>query len=133
MLALSAVGVVAAFLVALVIATLPSVSDLHRAVGLGLRLDLALLLVLFGALGLVAVWVSAVPWFGPAVSSRDLLVPAIGIGLAAVEEVALHLWAAVSIGFYDWDFAWPNSVLSFLLVLVAIAWFAARCPGSLRP
>ena len=125
---LSAAGVVAAFLVAFGIATLPgrfgSGSDTFWS---ALRLDIGLWLAMFGIFGILAVWIAARQCFGARpVGWGVLLVPCAGIALAVAEELALHEWAEASIGYYDWDFIGPTAALSFLLVLVAIGVFAKR-------
>jgi len=127
-LAITAVGLVVAFLVAFAIATVPGRLGIDVAtVGAGLRLDLALWLILFGVLGMAVVRAAAQLAFGAvrSVTAGDIGLPAVGIGLAVAEELALHEWAESSLGYYDWDFIGWTAALSILLVLIAIGWFAA--------
>lgn len=136
-LAVTGVGLVTAFLLAFVIATIPGRLGIEVGTAdMGPRLDLALWLVLFGVFGMAVVRAAAQLAFGamPPVTAGDLGLPAVGIGLAVVEELALHEWAESSLGYYDWDFIGWTAALSFLLVLIAIGWFAVRVapPGAGR-
>jgi hypothetical protein len=92
-----------------------------------LRLDLAVALAMFGALGLAIVLAAARVAFGrwAEVKAVDLLLPAVGITIAIAEELALHEWAEAS-SYYDWDFIGWTAALSLLVVLIAIAGFGIR-------
>ena len=132
---LSLAGLVVAFLASGGIAVtllsrglLPNVAD-------GLRLDLALFLLLFGLLGMVGVLVAARLAFGRWLEVRtgQLVFPLVGVGLAIGEELALHEWAEASIGHYDWDFIGWTAALSFGLVVLAVASLGlAIAPASAR-
>jgi hypothetical protein len=52
--------------------------------------------------------------------------PALGLGIAAAEELVLHEWAEASIGYYESDFVGPTALLSLTVVLLAIALFGTR-------
>jgi hypothetical protein len=91
----------------------------------GLRWDLAAFLALNGALSMAAALGVGRLAFGRwlAVSRTDLVLPALGVVLAIAAELALHEWAWLTIGYYDWDFIGWTAGLSFSIVLVAVAWF----------
>jgi hypothetical protein len=57
------------------------------------------------------------------VRPRHLIAPAAGVGVAIGVELALHEWARLSTGYYDWDFIGWTAGLSFSVVLVAVTWF----------
>ena len=136
--ALTVVGLVVAFLAAFGVA----ISVIARVVvpeagpG-GLRLDLAGLLLTAGAFGMGAVLIAGRAAFGTWLEARPrhLPVPAAGIALAIGVELALHEWARLSIGYYDWSFIGWTAGLSFAVVLVAVAWFAVTVapPGATAP
>jgi len=132
--ALTIVGLVVAFLAAFgVTVTIVSWGLFADASARSLRLDLAGLLGLIGVFGMGAVliagrvalgtWLDVRPW--------HLIGPGAGIALAICVELALHEWARLSIGYYDWDFIGWTAGLSFSIVLVSVAWFAvAVAPPS---
>ncbi len=93
--------------------------------GLEFRLDLALFLVLMGAFGMLGALAMARLVFGRwlPVSVATLVIPMIGVALAVAIELALHEWARVHIGQYDWDYLGSTAGLSFLVVLSAVATF----------
>lgn len=93
----------------------------------GLRIDLALALLLHGtfAVSLVrpAAWLALGTW--PHSGARQALPAAVGIGLAALVEVALHEWAEARYGYYDAQLIGWTALLSIALVAAAAATFAA--------
>jgi hypothetical protein len=93
---LTLTGLVAAFLVSFVVATLPARFSWEAAV----RLDLAAWLILFGVLGMASVLAAARVAFGgwPQVRASDAAVAALGLAIAAAEEILLHEWAEGSVG-----------------------------------
>jgi hypothetical protein len=121
---LTLIGLIPAFLLSFVVATLPARFGWDAAV----RLDLALWLVLFGVLGMAAAVIAARMAFGawPAVRSTDVGLAAGGLLIAAIEEILLHEWAEASMGYYDAEFIGPTAGLSFALVPVAIGVFGFR-------
>jgi hypothetical protein len=124
--ALTIVGLVAAFFAAFgVVAAVVSPALFPNAGPGALRLDLAIFLELLGTFGMGAVLVAGRVAFGSwlGVRGRHLILPAAGIALAIGVELALHAWARLSIGYYDWDFIGWTAGLSFSVVLVAVAWF----------
>jgi hypothetical protein len=116
------VAVFASFGVAIAIVAPALVPDAGPG---SLRLDLAGLLALIGTFGVGAVLVAGRVAFGAwlEVRARHLILPAAGVALAIGVELALHEWARLSIGYYDWDFIGWTAGLSFSVVLVAVAWF----------
>lgn len=125
---LTLVGVIAAFLLSFLVATLPARYGWDASV----RLDLAVWLGLFGALGMAGVVVAARIAFGrwPHVRLSDVALAVLGLAIAAAEEILLHEWAEGSVGYYDWDFIGPTAGLSFAVVLVAIAVFGIRVASA---
>jgi hypothetical protein len=123
--ALTIVGLVVAFFAPFGIAATAGSWGLFPRPGDGLRLDLALLLLLMATLGMLGVLAAARMAFGSWLEARPrhLVLPAAGIALAIGVELALHEWARLSIGSYDWDFIGWTAGLSFSVVLVAVAWF----------
>lgn len=121
---LTLIGLIAAFLLSFVVATLPGMVGWDA----GVRLDLAAWLVLFGVLGMASVLAAARTAFGawPQVRPADVALAVLGLGIAAAEEILLHEWAEATALYYDWDFIGPTAGLSFALVLVAIAVFGIR-------
>jgi hypothetical protein len=132
--ALTIVGLVAAFFAAFGVAAAVVSPVLLPNAGPGaLRLDLASFLGLIGTFGMGAVLIAGRVAFGTwlDVRGRHLILPAAGIVLAIGVELALHEWARLSIGYYDWDFIGWTAGLSFSVVLVAVAWFGvAVAPPS---
>jgi hypothetical protein len=131
--ALTAVGLVVAFFAAFGAAISVVSRVMFPGAGPGsLRLDLAGFLLLIGAFGMGAVLVAGRVAFGGWLDARPrhLVLPAAGIALAIGVELALHEWARVSIGYYDWDFIGWTAGLSFSIVLVAIAWFGLSVAPS---
>ena len=114
-----------AFLGAFVVAIAVVSRSLVPNVAEGLRLDLALWLLCFGALGLLGVLVAARLAFRRwlSVRAQHVAVAAFGIVLAIAVELTLHEWAEASIGYYDSDFIGWTAGLSFSLVVLAIAVF----------
>jgi hypothetical protein len=124
--ALTIVGLVVAFLAAFVVAVAVVARAIFPDAGAGtLRLDLAGFLLLSGAFGIGAVLVAGRVAFGSWVDARPrhIVLPAIGVALAIGLELGLHEWARLSIGYYDWDFIGWTAVLSFAVVVMAVAWF----------
>ena len=121
---LTLLGVIGAFLLSFVAATLPARFGWEAEV----RLDLALWLGLFGALGMAGVLAAARMAFErwPVVRASDVALPILGLAIAVAEEILLHEWAEASLGHYDWQFIGPTAGLSFAIVLVAIAAFGIR-------
>ena len=106
----------------------------------GLRFDLALWLLCFGALGLLGVLVAVRVAFGRRLEVRveHVALATVGIAVAIAVELTLHEWAEASIGFYDSDFVGWTAGLSFSVVVLAIALFGllvapsdARTPPKL--
>jgi hypothetical protein len=122
---LSLAGLVLAFLAAFGIAITLLSRGLMPDAATGLRVDLALFLLLWGSFSIVGVLVAARLAFSRWLEwqARSLGLPALGIALAIAEELALHEWAEASIGFYDWDFIGWTAALSFCLVGLAVALF----------
>jgi hypothetical protein len=123
--ALTIVGLVMAFLAAFGVTVTLVSWDLFPSPGAGtLRLDLAGFLALVGVFGIGAVLVAGRVAFGTwlEVRPRHLIGPAAGIALAISVELALHEWARLSLGYYDWDFIGWTAGLSFSVVLVAVGW-----------
>ena len=114
-----------AFLGAFVVAIAVVSRSLVPNVAEGLRLDLALWLLCFGALGMLGVIVAARlayrRWLP--VRAEHVAVAVLGIVLAIAVELTLHEWAEASLGYYDWDFIGWTAGLSFSLVVLAIAVF----------
>ena len=124
--ALTIVGLVVALFAAFGVAiSVVSRAVFPDAVSSGLRLDLAGFFLLIGAFGIGAVLIAGRAAFGRwlEVRPRHLILPAAGIALAIGIELALHEWARLSIGYYDWDFIGWTAGLSFAVVLIAVAWF----------
>jgi hypothetical protein len=124
--ALTIVGLVVAFLAAFGVAVTVISWALFPDAGQGsLRLDLAGLLFLIGTFGTGALLAAGRVAFGSwlDVRPRQLIPPAAGVGVAIGVELALHQWAWLSIGSYDWDLIGWTAGLSFCVVLVAVAWF----------
>jgi hypothetical protein len=105
--------------------------------GGALRLDLALVLLVNGAVSLVGVWL-----LGRALLRRalrrpgaGLVVPVIGIGLAIAVELALHAWAEARFGYYDSELVWWTGGLSPTLILTALAVFGVLVapPAAVAP
>ena len=98
----------------------------------GLRIDLALWLLCFGALGLLGVLVAARLAFRRwlPVRAEHLALAALGIAIAIGVELALHEWAEASIGFYEWDLVGWTAGLSFSVVVLAIALFGLAVAPS---
>jgi hypothetical protein len=134
---LSLAGLVLAFLAAFGIATTLLSRGLMPDPAIGLRVDLAVFLLLWGVFGMTGALLAARLAFGRwlEVKPRDLALPAIGTAVAIAEELALHEWAEASIGFYEWDFIGWTAVLSFVLVGLAVTLFGVRVapPGAERP
>ena len=127
--ALSLIAFVVSCFGALAIAGAAASWGLGRDVdGLALRLDLALFLVLTCLSGMAGILGAARIAFGrwSTVTGTALLVPLIGAVLAPAVEVALHEWASVSIGGYDWDFVGLTAGLSLMVILVGLASFAVQ-------
>ncbi len=122
--ALTVIGVIAAFLLSFVVATLPA----RFGWQMSLRLDLAVWLILFGVLGMAGAAAAARMAFGhwPHVVPGDVAIPVIGLAIAAIEEILLHEWAESTALYYDWDFIGYTAGLSFTVVLVAITVFGVR-------
>jgi hypothetical protein len=124
--ALTIVGLMVAFFAAFGIAAAAASAGLFPRPGdTDLRLDLALLLLLMGVIGVIGVLPAARIGFGSrlVVRPRHLILPAVGIALAIGVELALHEWARLSSIGYDWDFIGWTAGLSFAVVIVAVAWF----------
>lgn len=98
----------------------------------GVRIDLALWLVCFGALGMLGVLIAARLAFGRwlEVRAEHVAVAAVGIAVAIGVELTLHEWAEASIGFYDSDFVGWTAELSFSVVVLAIALFGLAVAPS---
>ena len=105
--------------------------------GDGLRIDLALVLLVNGAATLVGVQL-----LGGALLRRPLrrpgvglLIPIAGIVVAIAVELALHEWAERRFGFYDSELIWWTAGLSPALMLTAVASFGALVAprGALLP
>lgn len=126
-----------AFLVAFVIAISVVSGSLAPNIAASLRLDIALWLMCFGALGILGVMVAARVAFGrwPPVRAEHIALAAVGFAVAIAVELTLHEWAEATIGFYDSDFIGWTAGLSFSLVVLAIALFghAIAPPGSGAP
>lgn len=121
-------GLVLAFLVAFWLATtLLSAGLLPGSTDAGLRWDLAFLNATMGITGLAAVMAVARAVFGswPRVSALALMVALVGIGLAIAQELALHEWARVHVGQYEFDHVFPTALLSWATIGVAVTAFAA--------
>ena len=136
--ALTIVGLVVAFLAAFGVTVTVASRGLFPDAGLGsLRLDLAGFLLLIGAFGIGAVLVAGRVAFGSWLDARPrhLVLPAAGVTLAIGVELALHEWATLSFGYYDWDIIGLTAGLSFAVVLIAVAWFGALVapPGADAP
>jgi len=127
---LTLAGLVVALLVAFGVVAALQQWDLVGGAGVqpALRFDLALLLAVFGGLGMAAVVGTARLAFGrwAEVKALDVLLPVAGIAIAIAEELALHGWAQASIGFYDTDFVGATALFSLLVVLIAMAGFGIR-------
>ena len=90
------------------------------------RLDLAALGITMAVLGTVVVLASCRLVFGcwPTVRVWHIAVLLVGVGLAVAVELALHEWARVHIGQYEFDHMGPTAFLASLVLFVAAASFA---------
>jgi hypothetical protein len=116
--ALSFVGWIAATGVTLPIAALVSP-------GVAVRVDLAIWILLSGAISCVLVAVAGRAAFGawPRVRVGAFAVAATGVALAASEEILLHEWAEARFGYYDSEMVWWTAGLSELVVATSVASF----------
>jgi len=124
--ALTIVGLVVAFFAAFGVVSAVMSWGLFPEAGAGrLRLDLAGFLLLVGTLGIGAVLIAARVAFGRwlAVRPRHLILPGAGVGVAIGVELALHEWARLSTGYYDWDLIGWTAGLPLSVALVGVTWF----------
>jgi hypothetical protein len=124
--ALSVVGWAVSFLAAFgVLAGLGTIGIQIPNIG-GLRIELAVLLALFGTFAAAGVLGSArliyTRW--PAVQAMAAIMPLAGLTLAAAVELGLHAWVTARFTYYDWDMVGWTAGLSLMLVTLAVATFA---------
>ena len=129
---LTLVALPIAFMAAFGVAVAAISRSLVPNTGEGLRIDLALWLLCFGALGLLGVLVAGRLAFRRwlPVRAEHLAVAAVGVAVAIGVELTLHEWAEASIGFYDSDFVGWTAGLSFSVVVLAIALFGLAVAPS---
>ena len=134
---LSFVGWIAAFAMAFFLVATAGTIGILSGDAVGLRIDLAIVLALHGAIALAAVLVAAWLTLGawPAVTARSAALPAVGVALAILVELALHEWAEARYGYYEAEFIGFTALLSLVLVACATSLFgvAVAPPGSVRP
>jgi hypothetical protein len=118
---------VVAFLLGLV-ASGAAVGYLRSTFALDHGLGLAAWPILWGAIagGGVLVGAHLVFTVGPTVRWRSLAVPAVGVVIAAILQLALHRYAIARFGVMDPDLLGPVTVLFALLVAVAAAAFGVE-------
>ena len=107
-------------------ATVAVVGFLEGTLGLDHGLGLALWPLVWGAIALPGVVLAAnlVFTIGPTVRRRTLLLPLIGIALAAVTEVLLYEWSVDRYGWFDPEYIRATAGLFAVLVGLATATFA---------
>ncbi len=102
-----------------------------------MRWDLAILLGVMGALGVAGVLAAGRLAFGtwPRPTVGQLLLPAAGVAIAMAVELALHEWARVHIGMYEFDHVMPTAILPWVTILAGLSAFAALIapPGAAVP
>jgi hypothetical protein len=123
------IGSVSAFFGAFGLAAiLRSVNAWPETLDSTVRWDLAALYGLMALLGLVAVLASVRLAFGswPRFNGRQLVLPIVGTVIAIAQELALHEWARIRIGGYEFDVFMPTAVLAWASLAVAVGTFAAH-------
>lgn len=115
---------IVAFLVGLVAAVL-LVGFLENSLGLARDVALATWPITWGIVAIagVALGANLVFAIGPRISARRLLVPAVGLALAAALQVALSRWAVARFGALDVDAVGPTAALFAVLVALATSRF----------
>ncbi len=134
---LSFAGWVAAFALAFFVVAVAGILGLPGPDTGGLRIDLAAVLALHGALAFgmvqVAAWLTLETY--PRTTVRRVAVPVAGVALAVVLELALHEWAEARYGYYEFEFIGWTALLALALVAAATSSFGVSVapPGAAGP
>ena len=126
--AVSAIAWIASFFTAFLLMAAAGTVGLLVSDPFGLRVDLAFLLALHGLLAAGGVLGAGRLVFERWLftDTRALVLPGGGLALAIAVELGLHEWAEARFGYYDADMVWWTAGLSFALVALAVATFAAQ-------